>query len=643
MRLPLLFLLLTLCFSITAQTTNEPSFEHDVETDAKPWSHLEFNNDPYEFQFAIVSDNTGGARPGVFHSAIMKLNLMQPEFVMSVGDLIEGYTEDMDQVESEWVEFNGWIEELQMPFFYVPGNHDITNSLMQADWEERYGVRYFSFVYKDVLFIMMDTDDDLNPAWYKVTEEQENYVLSVLEKHRDVRWTLFFMHHPLWTQDDNELSVIEEKLKVEGRDYTMFAGHVHHYMEYERQGNQYYTLGTTGGGSPLRGPRFGEFDHVTWVTLKRDGPVMANLELSGILDMDINTPEIQELSDALTNASSFDELILTNSPTEFETGRILFSIENTSEKPVAYRSQFFHHHQLILSESDFEFTVEPGGRHQIDVDLNVESKMAYEDIGLLRLNWEVQFEDSPYPELKLTGTNDIEIRPTEIKYLDPVEPIYLDKYSASADHPWEGIEMHYSDNGEAVSDNSPVFSDPIQIEKGDLKLAIQLIDENGLMSGIEEKEIHQVKLAKAVTLKKAEKGLEYKAYLGEWNMLPDFSKLKPSGDGLASNFGVESLADAEDNYGLVFKGFVQIEEEGIYTFFTYSDDGSKLYIHGEEVVDNDGIHSPKLERGYYALEPGYHPIEIHYFDKDDYERLWVGYQAPSMSRFKSLSFDYLAH
>ena len=172
MRLPLLFLLLTLCFSITAQTTNEPSFEHDVETDAKPWSHLEFNNDPYEFQFAIVSDNTGGARPGVFHSAIMKLNLMQPEFVMSVGDLIEGYTEDMDQVESEWVEFNGWIEELQMPFFYVPGNHDITNSLMQADWEERYGVRYFSFVYKDVLFIMMDTDDDLNPAWYKVTEEQ---------------------------------------------------------------------------------------------------------------------------------------------------------------------------------------------------------------------------------------------------------------------------------------------------------------------------------------------------------------------------------------------------------------------------------------------------------------------------------------
>ena len=56
-----------------------------------PWNHLELNNDPDHFQFAIVSDRAGGHRPGVFMDAVNKLNLLQPEFVMSVGDLIEGY------------------------------------------------------------------------------------------------------------------------------------------------------------------------------------------------------------------------------------------------------------------------------------------------------------------------------------------------------------------------------------------------------------------------------------------------------------------------------------------------------------------------------------------------------------------------
>src|SRR5881392_4081346 len=63
-----------------------------------PWTHLRLNNDPDEFRFAIVSDRTGGHRPGVFSRAVEQINLMQPEFVLSVGDLIEGYTEDAKRV-----------------------------------------------------------------------------------------------------------------------------------------------------------------------------------------------------------------------------------------------------------------------------------------------------------------------------------------------------------------------------------------------------------------------------------------------------------------------------------------------------------------------------------------------------------------
>src|SRR3954447_11775075 len=95
-----------------------------------PWTHLKLNNDPADFQFAIVSDRTGGHRARVFSRAVDQLNLLQPEFVVTVGDLIEGYTDSKERAAAEWREFQAYAARLQMPFFYVPGNHDIANRFL---------------------------------------------------------------------------------------------------------------------------------------------------------------------------------------------------------------------------------------------------------------------------------------------------------------------------------------------------------------------------------------------------------------------------------------------------------------------------------------------------------------------------------
>src|SRR5215212_3713158 len=81
-----------------------------------PWTHLRLNNNPDDFQFVIVSDRTGGHREKVFSRAVEQINLLQPEFVLSVGDLIEGYSTDADDVEKQWREFQGFASKLQMPF-----------------------------------------------------------------------------------------------------------------------------------------------------------------------------------------------------------------------------------------------------------------------------------------------------------------------------------------------------------------------------------------------------------------------------------------------------------------------------------------------------------------------------------------------
>src|SRR5262245_39999805 len=110
----------------------------DVEP-RNPWTHLRLNNDPSIFHFAVVSDRTGGHRPRIFSQAVEQLNLLQPAFVVSVGDLIEGYTKDGGRLGKEWKEFQSYTNKLNMPFFYVPGNHDTANEIEQKEWEARFG------------------------------------------------------------------------------------------------------------------------------------------------------------------------------------------------------------------------------------------------------------------------------------------------------------------------------------------------------------------------------------------------------------------------------------------------------------------------------------------------------------------------
>ncbi|MFQ3651661.1 MAG: metallophosphoesterase [Gemmataceae bacterium] len=262
--------------------TARPEFDFATEK-VNPKTESKLNNDPNSFQFVIVSDRTGGQRARIFSQAVEQINLLQPEFVLSVGDLINGYTKDKDKVNAEWKEFQTYVSRLKMPFFYVPGNHDITNDVMLEIWKDKFGRSYYEFVYKDVLFLCLNSEDPPGKGYSNISKEQLTWLKDVLDKHKEVRWTLAFLHKPMWIQNDvdkNGWGEVEKLLA--GRNYTVFAGHVHRYQKFTRQGMNYYMLATTGGGSKLRGPDLGEFDHLVWVTMKKDGPVLANILLDGI-------------------------------------------------------------------------------------------------------------------------------------------------------------------------------------------------------------------------------------------------------------------------------------------------------------------------------------------------------------------------
>jgi len=260
-----------------------------------PWTNLRVNNRPKNFQVAIITDRTGGRRPGVFTRALEKINLLQPEFVISVGDLIEGYTEDPGQWALEWEEFEVKIERLQMPFFFCAGNHDISNLKMSDDWKRKFGRSYYHFRYHDVLFLVLNTEEKPPPKKlpYYISPKQQEWASGVLAKNKDVRWTIVILHKPAWTYPNADAKIcgwasVEDALQ--GRKYTVFSGHKHRYQRFVRKGMEYYMLATTGGASNLSGMANGKFDHFVWVTMKDNGPVIANLLLDGVADRKIGGP-----------------------------------------------------------------------------------------------------------------------------------------------------------------------------------------------------------------------------------------------------------------------------------------------------------------------------------------------------------------
>ena len=165
--------------------------------------------------------------------------------------------------------------------------------------------------------------------------------------------------------------------------------------------------------------------------------------------------------------------------------------------------------------------------------------------------------------------------------------------------------------------------------------AVLRLDAPRLRPGIPAEEL-------AAKLKRSlEPGLEYGYYGGAWNAVSDFLKAKPDKTGVANAIGI-GLYAGQDNFGLVFSGYIRVEQAGTYTFFVGSDDGSQLYVDGELVVDNDGLHGPVAVGGNIGLEPGLHRLVVAYFERSGGEMLEVKYKGPGVGK-QSLPASVLCH
>lgn len=161
-----------------------------------------------EVRFVVFGDSQFGS-PHIFERIVHEANMLRPHFVTCVGDMIHGYTDDAPTIYAEWRRYKKQLEPLTMPFYPVPGNHDVvtpeTHRIYGEIWgEDRY---YYSWDVGDLHMISLDSfhagEDDRIMPW------QIEWLADDLEKFANrhggvgseelaTKSIFIFLHSPLW-------------------------------------------------------------------------------------------------------------------------------------------------------------------------------------------------------------------------------------------------------------------------------------------------------------------------------------------------------------------------------------------------------------------------------------------------------------
>ncbi|MFK5974719.1 MAG: alkaline phosphatase family protein [Flavobacteriaceae bacterium] len=210
---------------------------------------------------------------------------------------------------------------------------------------------------------------------------------------------------------------------------------------------------------------------------------------------------------------------------------------------------------------------------------------------------------------------------------DPAGGLYIDEKPTVKIETTKNAEIRYTLDGQVPNINSRLYTNPFELSKSTVVLARSFSGSN--------QESNISKAYFRLVEKKYENGIHYKYYQEnkrEWQFLPIFKAIKPLKTGTTYEFRIGDIDQSGGQFGIQFTTSIKIDTAGEYRFYLNSDDGSKLYINGNLIVDNDGGHGTVERMGSITLKSGSHQIIVDYHNQAGGAWLDVFYKGPGVPK-----------
>lgn len=279
-------------------------------------------------RFAIIGDRTGDHQPDIYEQIVTEVSRLRPDFIMTTGDMIEGYVDDSLQIHEQWQEFKYLISPLTSPIHFTPGNHEIWSEQAEQAYREHVGRTYYSFNFEKLHVVVLDAS-----RWESANElppDQLRWLNEDLKAYKSAYYTLVFFHKPFWWETIvyNKPDTLHQLFKKYGVD-AVFSGHFHQYFSAMYDGIKYTCLGSSGGS--MGESDFGKMGyHYLWVTVDSRGVHIAPVRMGSVMAWEEMSIADRKIFDLLArNGIRFNSPIEVAENLTVRNSTVSFTVDNS--------------------------------------------------------------------------------------------------------------------------------------------------------------------------------------------------------------------------------------------------------------------------------------------------------------------------